>query len=135
MKQAAKKKTFGFISLGLAVLMIAAAVWTVVSTVAEGLTGTGSAVYPPVLLYQGDFYVLTSEQAETPPTGLVIQAKAVGDQQSLPPRSGTCNFGSGTVQFRMDDEGQVYCADADGKWFYCTKVAEGEGASSENASI
>lgn len=124
LKQSTKKKTVSLISAGLAILMVVAAIWTVVSSIIGSAAGSGSAVYPPVLMYEGDFYVLTGEQAETPPTGLVIEAKAVGDQQSLPPTNGTCNFGSGTVQFRMDDTGQVYCVDADEKWFYCRKVGE-----------
>ena len=134
LKQSTKKRTISLISAGLAILMVAAAIWTVVSSVIGGVTGSSSAAYPPVLMYQGDFYVLTNEEAKTPPTGLVIEAKAVGNQQSLPPRNGTCNFGSGTVQFRMNDVGQGYCADADGKWFYCRKVGE-EGESSEDASV
>ena len=127
MKQATRKTMTRVISITMAVLMVIGMAWTGISA----LSTSGSSaeiLYPPLLRYEDSFYMLTSEQTEASDgEAQELQARVIGDQQTLPTENGTCNFGSGTMVFRLEADGQMLCQDNDGNWLICEKlVSDGE---------
>lgn len=121
MKQATRKTMARVISITMVALLVLGMAWTGIASLSSG-SDTG-AVYPPLLRYEDGFYMLTSTAGEaSEEDALELQAQVIGDQQKLPTENGTCNFGSGTVSFRIEENGQVLCQDNDGNWLICEKL-------------
>lgn len=131
MKQSTRKKTVQITSIVLVALMVLGVIWSGIATI-MGSRSAAAATYPPLLRYQDAFYMVTGETVDTLPEGswTPVEAQVVGDQETLPLEEGTCNFGEGTVQFQINEEGAVYCGTSDGKWLVCQQVINGEGESS-----
>ena len=104
--------------------------------------GTQSAAdvdYPPLFLYEGTYYMVTSEQTTTRPEGgevIELTAETTGDQDTFPVQEGSCNFGGGTVPFLWVD-GTIYCCTEEGIYLTCTpftSIGEEDGESESESS-
>ena len=78
--------------------------------------------YPPLYIYEGKYYMVTSEQTTVRPEGdevIELTATTTGDQDTFPVSEGSCNFGGGTVPFLWVD-GTIYCCTEEGVYLTCT---------------
>ena len=107
----------------MACLMVGGVIWSGIQAFMDK-PRQSAATYPPVALYEGDYYVLTGLEAMDLPEDLTqIYIKSVGDQEMIPTEDGTCNFGSGLMVFQMGED-KAYIQDKDGDWLICEKIEE-----------
>ena len=112
-------------AIGMACLIAGGVVWGAVSAMLES-SEPPSATYPPLFVYEGEYYALTGREIMDLPDDLTqVYAKVIGDQEEFPYEDNTCNFGSGLMDFRVGD-GEAYIEDGDGDWLICQKVDWGE---------
>ena len=110
-------------AIAMACLMAGGVIWSGIQSFMDK-PKQGAATYPPVLLYEGDYYVLTGMETMSLPEDLTqIYAKTVGDQETVPTEDGTCNFGTGLMIFQMGED-KAYIQDQDGDWLICEKIEE-----------
>lgn len=134
MREASKKKMVRVVSITMAVLMVLGVGWTAVTALMSS-KAAGAATYPPLLRYDGAFYMLTNETVDALPEGDTdsITAESIGSQEVLPMEDGACNFGRGTITFEITADGTVYCGPYEGSYILCRKAVSGE--ESGDASI
>ncbi len=106
-----------------ALLVLTSGTTAVIGLLSAGGTQSAADVdYPPLFLYEGTYYMVTSEQTTTRPEGgevIELTAETTGDQDTFPVQEGSCNFGGGTVPFLWVD-GTIYCCTEEGIYLTCT---------------
>ena len=122
MKYETKRMLSRIYAIIMACLIGGGAIWSGLKAVIDGSPKQAEATYPPMLLYEGEYYVLTGMEAVTVPDDLAtVYAKSVGSQDMVPSEEGTCNFGSGMMTFMMDED-KAYIEDNSGNWLICEKL-------------
>ena len=125
-----------------ALLVLTSGTTAVIGLLSAGGTQSAADVdYPPLFLYEGTYYMVTSEQTTTRPEGgeiIELTAETTGDQDTFPVQEGSCNFGGGTVPFLWVD-GTIYCCTEEGIYLTCTPFTsigeeDEEGGESESES-
>lgn len=128
-----------------ALLVLTSGTTAVIGLLSAGGTQSAADVdYPPLFLYEGTYYMVTSEQTTTRPEGgevIELTAETTGDQDTFPVQEGSCNFGGGTVPFLWVD-GTIYCCTEEGIYLTCTPFTsigeedeeDGESESESSAS-
>ncbi len=110
------------------VVLVALLVLTSGTTAVIGLINASQSqsaadvAYPPLFLYEGNYYMVTAEQTTSRPEGEVVEeltAHTTGDQNTFPVDEGSCNFGGGTVPF-LSVDGTLYCCTEEGVYLKCT---------------
>ena len=120
-----KRKLSRIGALFTAFLMVAGVAWSGIRAAVQQ-SRQETAVYPPLLRYSGEYYVLTGRSALDLPDDLPqVYAKCIGSQDEIPEEDGTCNFGKGLMAFRMGDE-VAYVSDNSGNWLICEKLTPEE---------
>ncbi len=120
-----RMKTTQLICLIIAVLLVLSsggtAVYALITSSASSKTAADY-TYPPLLLYDGTYYMATSEQVYETLEGESITAVVTGDQNTYPVSDGSCNFGKKSVPFLLVD-GTVYCCIDDGSYLKFTEFS------------
>lgn len=125
MKQSTRRTLVRVGAIVMAGLIIVSAAWTGIISMLQSKAENVS-TYPPLLFYEDEYYVLTSQEVEQLPDGLtLVEAEVIGDQETVPYESGTCNFGNGMMVFQVG-ENEAYCEDNDGSWLICQKLTAEE---------
>lgn len=134
-KKNLKLKTTQIICIVLVVLLVmTSGVTAIVSIVfSEKQMTAADYMYPPLFLYDGTYYMVTSEQLTEKPEGESseeLTAVTTGDQNTFPIADGSCNFGGKTVPFLLVD-GVMYCCTEERIYLRCSVFDTG---TSEDAS-
>ena len=124
-KQKIKAKTVRLLCvLMVAVLVLtsgAAAVYSLISSKSTSSRSAADYIYPPLFVYEGTVYAVTSDMTYSQPEGDSVEDltfTTTGDQNSFPLTEGSCNFGNGTVPFVKIDE-TIYCKTSEDIYLKC----------------
>lgn len=123
-KKKLKLKTTQIICIVLVVLLVLTSGTTAIVSIffSEKQMTAADFLYPPLFLYQDDYYMVTSEQLTKRPEGESVKeltAVTTGDQNTFPVVDGSCNFGGKTVPFLLVD-GVMYCCTEEGIYLKCS---------------
>ncbi len=138
-KKKLKFKTTQVICIVLVVLLVLTSGATAVVSIlfSEKQMTAADYLYPPLFLYDGTYYMVTSEQLSEKPEGdstEELTAVTTGNQNTFPIVDGSCNFGGNTVPFLLVD-GVMYCCTEEGIYLKCSVFDTGtSNESSEESS-
>lgn len=138
-KKKIKMKTTQIICLVMVVLLLLSSGATVIYAIASQSSAKSAAeyLYPPLFLYDGTYYMVTSEQLYETPEGESAEnltALVSGDQNTFPVSEGSCNFGRKTVPFLLVD-GVMYCCLDDGSYLKCTEFSSVSSDNGDDSSV
>lgn len=122
-KKKLRMKTTQIVCLVLVALLLLSSGATAIYAIASRSNTKTAAdyTYPPLYLYDGTYYMVTSEQLYETPEGESsenLSAITTGNQNTVPTSNGSCNFGNGSVPFLRVD-GTIYCCLDDGSYLKC----------------
>ena len=131
-------KTTQIVCLIMVVLLLLSSGATVIYAIDSQSSARTAAeyLYPPLYLYDGTYYMVTSEQLYETPEGESAEnltALVSGDQNTFPVSEGSCNFGRKTVPFLLVD-GTMYCCLDDGSYLQCTEFSSASSDSGDDSS-
>ncbi len=119
------------------VLVLTSGLAAVYSLTASGRQSTAADyAYPPLFVYNGTVYAVTSEAVYEKPEGETVEeitGTTTGDQNTFPLAEGSCNFGKRTVPFLRVD-GVLYCSTKEGVYLKCAPFRQSETDSSDTSS-
>lgn len=123
-KKNLKFKTTQIICIVLVVLLVLTSGTTAIVSIffTEKQMTAADYLYPPLFLYDGTYYMVTSDQLSEKPEGnssIELTAITTGDQNTFPVADGSCNFGGNTVPFLLVD-GVMYCCTEEGIYLKCS---------------
>ena len=135
-KQKIKAKTVRLLCvLMVAVLVLTsgtAAVYSLISSKSTSSRSAADYIYPPLFVYEGTVYAVTSDMTYSQPEGDSVEDltfTTTGDQNSFPLTEGSCNFGNGTVPFVKID-GTIYCKTSEDIYLKCAPFTAASDTSS-----